>query len=128
MSTFAKRLTYSLRGITDPFIIKYIIELTVFPLPPPVAVSAILRFIAGLVANFVRLLAVCWLAVGLALGVAAALIQPIRDVFEGALDGGHQRLNGFQLVRGGVDGGVFSHDVAVVVTEGTEGPLKRSDE
>lgn len=75
-------------------------------------------------ARIILLCAVCRLAVDTALDVAAAaLIQPIGDVFEGALGGGHQRLHGFQLLRGGVNGGVLRHDMAVIVTEGTEGPL-----
>jgi len=65
---------------------------------PPVAVAGILRFFAGLVTWIVLLCAVCWLAVHLDVGVAVGVIHPIRDVFEGALDGGHQRLNGFQLL------------------------------
>lgn len=91
---------------------------------PPVAVTGIFSFVAGLFARIVFLCAVCWLAVNLTVGFSAALIQPIRDVFEGTLDSGHQGLNGFQLLRGGVDGGVFRHDMAVIVTKGTEGPLE----
>lgn len=90
----------------------------------PVAVTWILSFVAGLITRIILLCAVCWLAVDLAVAIGAALIQPIRDVFEGAFDSGHERLNGFQLLRGGVDGGVFRHDVAVVVTKGAEGPLE----
>lgn len=91
---------------------------------PPVAVTGILRFIAGLISGVILLCAVCWLAVGLGVNAATAFIQPIRDVFEGALDSGHQCLNGLQVMRGGVDGGVFCHDVAVIITKGAEGPLK----
>ncbi|TNN40916.1 hypothetical protein EYF80_048908 [Liparis tanakae] len=86
------------------------------------AVRGILRFIAGLIAGRRLLRAVRRSSVHL------ALIQPIRDVFEGALHSGHQRLHGLQLMRGGVDGGVFCHDVAVIVAKGTEGPLKRKEE
>lgn len=95
---------------------------------PPVAVTGTLSFFAGLLTRIVLLCAVCWLAVDPAVGVDAALIQPVRDLFEGALDSGHQRLNGLQLLRGGVDGGVFRHDVAVIVAEGTEGPLEGKEE
>lgn len=94
---------------------------------PPVAVTGFLSFPTGLITRIILLCAVCWLAVNLAVDLAAALIQPIRDVFEGALDSGHQRLNSFQLLRGGVDGGVFRHDVAVIVTKGTEGPLNKEE-
>lgn len=94
----------------------------------PAAVVGILRFVSGLfLAGIVLLCAVLRLAVELAVGVAAALVQPIGDVLEGALDGGHQRLNGLQLLRGRVDGGVLRHDVAVIVTEGAERPLERRD-
>lgn len=95
----------------------------------PVAVAGVLGLFAGLLARVVLLCAVCWLAVHLAVGVAAAaLIQPIGDVLEGALDGGHQRLHRLQLLGGGVDGGVLGHDVAVIVAEGAEGPLQTRGE
>lgn len=92
---------------------------------PDVSVPALLRLLV--LAMLLLLWAVLWLAVERAVGVTAALVQPIRDVFEGALDGGHQRLNGLQLLRGRVDGGVLRHDVAVIVTEGTERPLQRKE-
>lgn len=97
----------------------------------PAAVGGILRLLAGLflaglfLAGVVLLCSGLQLAVKLAVGGTAARVQPIGDVFEGALDGGHQRLNSLQLLRGRVDGGVLRHDVAVIVTEGTERPLGR---
>lgn len=91
---------------------------------PPVAVTRFLSFIAGFISRIIFLCAVCRLAVNLGVDVATAFIQPIRDMFEGALNSRHQCLNGFQVMRGGVDGGVFGHDMAVIIAKGAEGPLK----
>lgn len=90
----------------------------------PVAATRFFHFFPWLVTRAILLWSVCCLAVKVVVGGTAGLIQPIRDMFEGALDCGHQRLHGLQLLRGGVDGGVLRHDVAVIVAEGTKGPLE----
>lgn len=51
------------------------------------------------------------------------LVQPIRYVFKGALHCGDEALHRFQLLRGGVDGGVLGHDVTVIIPERPDGPL-----
>jgi len=55
-------------------------------------------------------------------------IHPIGDLLEGSLHGGHQRLNGLQLLRGRIDAGVFGHDVTVVVRKRSERPLRTDQE